>query len=434
MVTFAIFKRYLIIQYFLFLLIIFIKELIMPLAAFIQENTPEIIGEWESFARSLTPTSNDQTPLALRNHIKEIIAFIIADMESTQTGAEQVQKSHGEGAQRNKAEPSAAQTHAALRLAGGFNLDQMVSEYRALRASIIKLWSVKQKEVSLTDIQDLTRFNEAIDQALTESISHYAKKLTASKDMFLGILTHDLRNPLSTVLMSAQLIPKIGNLNEKQGVLVEQIIDSSARIDEIVSHLLDITRARFGSGLPVLRASMDMAFVAQQLVDEARIAHADRSFELDISGQTEGEWDKARVGQVFSNLIGNAVQYSFKDTPIKITIKGDAEEVVLSVHNEGVPIPSDKVARIFDSLIRVTAEDNEHNTGQTTNLGLGLFITKEIVTAHGGALNVTSSEKGGTTFTAHFPLKEPPKEEEAIPAFKITNGSTYQQAGDKYAS
>lgn len=406
----------------------------MALAAFIRGNTPEIISEWESFAQNLTPTSNDKTPLALRNHIKEILSFIITDMESSQTGAEQVQKSHGEGPQRNKANPSAAQTHAALRLAGGFNLDQMVSEYRALRASVIKLWSTEQKEVITTDILDLTRFNEAIDQALTESISHYAKKLSASRDMFLGILTHDLRNPLSTILMSAQLIPKIGDLNEKQSVLVEQILDSSARIDEIVSHLLDITRARFGSGLPVLRVPMDMAFVAGQLVDEARIAHADRTFELEISGQTEGEWDKARVGQVFSNLIGNAVQYSFKETPISISVKGTSTEVVLSVHNEGVPIPAGKIARIFDSLIRMTAEDKEHNKGQTTNLGLGLFITKEIVTAHGGVLNVASSEKGGTTFTAHFPLKEPPKAEEAIPAFKAANGSTYQPEGGKYAS
>ena len=383
---------------------------------------------------ALIPASNDMTPLALRNHIKEILAFIVSDMESSQTGAEQVKKSRGEGPQSDKVNPSAAETHAALRLAGGFNLDQMVAEYRALRASIIKLWSVKQNEVTITDIQDLTRFNETIDQALTESISHYAKKITDSKDTFLGVLAHDLRNPLSTILMSAQLVPQIGDLNERQGKLVEQIIDSSARIDEIVSHLMDITRARFGSGLPVLRDPMDMAFVARQLVDEARIAHPERKFVLDISGETEGEWDKARIGQVFSNLLGNAVQYSFKDAPISIAIKGGPEEVVLSVHNEGLPIPADKIARIFDSLVRVTPEDKEHNKGQTTNLGLGLFITKEIITAHGGALDVTSSEKGGTTFTAHLPLKEPPKGEEAMPAFKIGNDSARQPDGGKRAN
>ena len=298
---------------------------------------------------------------------------------------------------------------------------------------MIKLWRAEKKDMNITDFDDLTRFNEAIDQALTESISHYTKKLNASKDMFLGILTHDLRNPLASVVMSGQLISKIGPLNERQTTLADQIIDSSARIDEIVSHLLDITRARFGSGLPVIREHMNMAYIARQLVDEARAGHPDHKFELEISGETEGEWDKARIGQVFSNLLGNAVQYSFKDTPIGITVKGDPTEVVLSVHNEGVIIPADKIARIFDSMIRVSAEDKEHSKEQTSNLGLGLFITKEIVTAHGGVLDVTSTEKGGTTFSAHFPLKEPPKEEEEIPAFKIGNGSTRQHDGGKHA-
>jgi len=348
----------------------------MPLAAFIEENTQPIIKEWESFARGLIPFSSDMTPLALRNHIGKILVFIVSDMTSPQTGAEQIQKSHGEGAQKNKPKPSAAETHAALRLAGGFNMDQMVAEYRALRASIVKLWSAENGVCSIADIQDLTRFNEAIDQAMSESITHYTRKLTDSKDMFLGILTHDLRNPLTSILMSAQLMPQIGTLNEKQNKLVEQIIDSSARIDEIVSHLLDITRSRFGSGLPVLRIPMDMASLGRQLVNEAKVAHPERKFALDISGETEGEWDEARVGQVFSNLIGNAVQYSFKDTPVSISIKGEAEKVVVSVHNEGLPIPENKIARIFDSLVRVTADDKENNKGQTTNLGLGLFIAK----------------------------------------------------------
>jgi signal transduction histidine kinase len=408
----------------------------MPLAAFIQENTQPIIREWESFARTLIPASSDMTPLALRDHIGRILSFIVTDMTSRQTGAEQIEKSHGEGAQNDETTPSAAETHAALRLAGGFNMEQMVSEYRALRASIIKLWSARKKEVSIADMQDLTRFNESMDQALSESISHFSKKLTASKDMFLGILTHDLRNPLSTIVMSAQLVPEVGTLNEKQSLLFEQIVDSSARIDEIVSHLLDITRARFGSGLPVIRSPMDMGFVARQLVDEAQNAHPDRKFVLDISGETEGDWDKARVGQVFSNLIGNALQYSFKKTPISITIKGDSEEVILSVHNEGLPIPPNKIARIFDSLVRVTAEDKEHHKARTTNLGLGLFITKEIVAAHGGILDVISTEKAGTTFIAHFPRVQPDDEEtipasnkEITPAPKAANGSVHLSGG-----
>jgi signal transduction histidine kinase len=379
----------------------------MTLAEFIQHDRAQIIKEWESFARSLLPASGHASPLALRDHIKDILDFIIYDMCCSQDSTEQVEKSHGEGKQKNEQRPSAAETHAALRLAGGFNLDQMVAEYRALRASVVKLWDAARNKSEQGAVKELTRFNEAIDQSLAESISHYTKKRTDSKNLFLGILTHDLRNPLNAILGAAYLIPIIGlPLSDKQNVLVSQISESSQRINEIVNHLLDITKARFGSGLPVVRDCMDMGFVAKQLTDEMRTIHPDRKFELKISGETEGNWDKSRIAQVFSNLIGNAVQYSFKDFPVVITIKGEQDEVSVSVHNEGVPVPVDKIATIFDSLTRATGEDIEHNLHATTNLGLGLFITNQIVTAHGGKISVTSTEKGGTTFIACFPRCE----------------------------
>lgn len=372
----------------------------MRLAAFIRTNTKSIVEEWEDFAQTLVPAANDMTPLALRNHIKEILAFIAADIESSQTGSEQIEKSHGEKPQKSK--HSAAEIHAALRLAGGFNLDQMVSEFRALRASVIRLWGEQQTEVTNQDISDLTRFNESIDQQLTEAISHYTEKLDRSRNLFLGILGHDLRNPIGAAQMSAEFALRMGGLNERQTMLISQVVESTGRAIEIVGHLLDLTRARLGSGLPVLRERMDMGFVSRQLVDEMQAMHPDRTITLEISGDTQGEWDKPRMGQVFSNLLGNAVQYGFADLPIDVAIKGDPKEVILSVHNDGVPIPPAAIGKIFDSLTRGETEDNENHSG-SFNLGLGLYITKEIVSAHGGTVGVTSSEKEGTTFTARFP-------------------------------
>jgi len=228
------------------------------------------------------------------------------------------------------------------------------------------------------------------------------KKLDHSRNLFLGILSHDLRSPLGAARMSAELTLKIGTLNEKQTMLVSQVVESMDRATEIVTHLLDLTRARLGSGIPVIKTPMDIGFVSRQLVDEMRAMHPDRTFTLEISGDTEGKWDKPRIGQVLSNLLGNAVRYSFTDSPIGMTIKGQPEEVVLSVHNDGVPISPDVIGRIFDSLIRGEGENIE-NQPQSINLGLGLYITKEIVAAHGGTISVTSSEKEGTTFTARFP-------------------------------
>jgi signal transduction histidine kinase len=202
--------------------------------------------------------------------------------------------------------------------------------------------------------------------------------------------------------MSAQLTLNIGTLNERQTMLVSQIIASAGRATEILNHLLDLTRARLGSGLQVIKKPMDMAFVSRQLVDEMRAMHPNRTFQLKISGETEGKWDQARIGQVFSNLLGNAVQYGFRDLPIGVTIKGDPETVLVSVHNDGVPIAPKAIGTIFESLTRGGGQKSA-NFGESTNLGLGLYITREIVSAHGGKVGVTSSEKDGTTFTALFP-------------------------------
>jgi len=375
------------------------------LADFIRKNTKQIMTEWESFARTLIPAADHMTPLALRDHINEILAFIVSDIESPQTSSEQIQKSHGE--KEKDSAPTAAETHAALRLAGGFDIDQMVSEYRALRASVIKLWGRANAPMNDVDRIDLTRFNESIDQELAESVSHYTKKVSYSKDLLIGILSHDLRSPLNVISMSAQLMLNMGTpdkqqtLNERQTMLTTQIYESASRITVIVDDLLDVTRARFGSGLPVVRAPMDMGFVSRQLVDEMRVAYPTRIMTLEISGDTKGVWDKARIGQVFSNLMGNAIQYSFKDSSIDVTVTGNPEEVMVSVHNEGVPISPGKIETVFNSLTRAVIDAGDHPG--TVNLGLGLYISKEIVVSHGGTIDVTSSEADGTTFTARFP-------------------------------
>jgi signal transduction histidine kinase len=369
------------------------------LADFVHENTEQIVKEWEAFARTLIPASTNMTPLALRDHIYEILIFIVKDIRSAQTPLEQIKKSRGENKKNQSA--TAAETHAALRLAGGFDIDQMVSEYRALRASVVKLWSATHTHMSPTDVIDLTRFNEAIDQELAESVSHYTHKVGYSKDLFMGILSHDLRNPLGAISMAAHLMLNLGELNERQTMLATQITESTDRTFTIVNDLLDVTRARFGAGLPVIRVPMDMGFLSHQIVEEMRIIHPSRVIVLGVSGDVKGEWGKARIGQVFSNLISNALQYSFKDSPVSVSVKGMDEEVVVSVHNYGTPIRPEKIGTIFNALTRVSGD--KKNNSEIVNLGLGLYITHDIVVSHGGTIDVLSSEEKGTTFTARFP-------------------------------
>jgi signal transduction histidine kinase len=187
-------------------------------------------------------------------------------------------------------------------------------------------------------------------------------------------------------------------------MLSTQIVESASRITAIVIDLLDVTRARFGAGLPILRAPMDMGFVSRLLVDEMRIVNPTRVIILEASGDLKGKWDQARIGQVFANLIGNALRYSFKDSPVHVAVNGTPEEVVVSVHNEGVPIPPEKIKTIFNSLYRGCAGTGDYPG--TGNLGLGLYITREIALSHAGTIDVASSKEKGTVFTARFPRAE----------------------------
>ena len=370
---------------------------------FIRANTAAIVSEWEAFARTLRPLAEGMTPQALRDHIHQILRFVEGDIASHQTSQEQTQKSHG---QKKQYEPvTAAQTHAAIRFVGGFNIGQMASEYRALRASVLKLWTKSGPAFDAEDVADMIRFNESIDQELAESVNFYTDRVAHSRELLVAMLTHDLRSPLHGISLAMQLALNMGQLNERQTMLSNKVLESAHRMGALIDNLLDVTRARFGAGLPIVRTMMNMGTVAEQIVGEVRVVHARRTIELSLAGLLVGEWDKARIGQVFSNLLNNAMQYGSHSAPVRLGLNGDPKAVTVTVKNDGVPIPADKIGMIFDPLKRLGADDDVAPV--TGNLGLGLYITKEVVVAHGGSIEVTSSEMEGTTFTARFPRTIP---------------------------
>lgn len=379
------------------------------LADFIRTNVDSIVAEWVEFAQTRSPASDNMTKLALKDHIVELLQFVADDLESTQSKNEQVQKSRGLGIDDGEFARSAAEIHASLRLGDGFNIDQMVSEYRALRASVVKLWIASGQAIPATDLEDMTRFNEAIDQAMTESVAEYTKIVNQSRDLFLGVLGHDLRNPIGAALMAARMMVKRGEAGSKESMLSGQIALSMERATSILDDLLEVTRSAFGSELPLVRASMNMGELGTQLVDEMRSLSGGKQIEIEVAGDTSGEWDRHRMGQVFSNLIGNALQYSLGDSVITVTITEQGDQVLIMVQNEGEPIPLDKQKSIFKSLTR--GGDSDSASAGSTNLGLGLFIAHKIITAHGGTISVDSNQERGTTFTAVVPRAAPTKTE-----------------------
>ncbi len=373
------------------------------LSDFIKSNSEKIISEWEAFARTL-PAAQNMNRIALRDHSQEILNFIARDIESNQTASQQSKKSKGLGPEEGGSKDSAAQTHAKLRSESGFDMVQMASEYRALRASIIKLWTREWIQVEPTDLSDLIRFNEAIDQALMESVISFKEKVEYSKDMFIGILSHDLRNPLGAIATSCELLLAKGGLSEEQVSLASQIETSTKRISQMIADLMDLTRITLGTGIPISVVPMDIGVVAKQAVDEIQAFYPDRVILFIKTGNLEGTWDNIRILQIFSNLIGNAVKYGMENSPISVTITGKPEEITIEIHNEGKAIPPDKMSAIFDSFTRIVKEGEKRDV--STGLGLGLYIAKEIVIAHGGKIAVTSSEKEGTIFTVRLPRIE----------------------------
>jgi signal transduction histidine kinase len=360
----------------------------LPLSGFITQHMDEIVAEWEAFARTLLPAAATMTSLALRDHARPILQAIAKEIQS-----DQVHDKSGEG--------TAASTHGALRHLSGFNLLQLGSEYRALRASVIKLWRSHLANEHHGALDDLTRFNESVDQALAESIASYAEELARSRDTFLAILGHDLRSPLTAVSMSGHYLSRAGLLGGKQELqAVARIQRGAAKMDAMIRDLLEYTRTRLGRGIPIVRQACNVGRICEAVLEEMRSGHPDRAFRVEISGELDGSFDSARLEQVFGNLLNNAVQHGAEDSPVILEAHGAPDLITVQVKNYGPAIPADALQVIFNPLVQVPTTEDEDNSG---SLGLGLFIARSIVLGHGGTLGVESSEAAGTVFTARLP-------------------------------
>jgi signal transduction histidine kinase len=371
------------------------------LADFITDERESILKEWEAFARTCAPASTSMDITALRDHAGAMLTVIAEDLRTPQDKHEQAEKSKGKAPEEG--EKTAAERHGADRAESGFTTDQMVSEYRALRASVIRLWTKSQGEILPSDLEDLTRFNEAIDQALAESITRYTQDLDHSKEMFLAILGHDLRTPLGAVMMSAEFMLETQELKEPHLTLTSRISSSAKRMNKMIGALLDFTRSRLGGGIPIVRADMNMGKVVHDVVDEIKAAHPDRTIKVEARGSLRGEWDCARMSQVLSNLLANALEYGAAQTNASVDVHGDENEVSIAIHNRGITIPPDELNGIFNPMKR---KDTSAATGGAAgNLGLGLYIADQIVHSHKGTIGVESSEESGTTFTVRVPRR-----------------------------
>jgi len=363
--------------------------------------------EWETFAQTCAPASTTMDVEALRDHADQMLMVIADDLGTHQGADEQSEKSKGQARTNDRAAETAAEAHGAGRAESGFTVEQMVAEYRALRASVIRLWTREQGELRAADIEDLTRFNEAIDQSLAESVAEFNENIDQAKEMFLAILGHDLRTPLGAIYTSAKFMLETDELTEPHRTLTSRTATSALRTTHLVGDLLDFTRSRLGGGIPIVRAGVDLGSIVDDVVGEVRAAHPGREIQVHNRGEGQsGEWDSARIAQALTNLIGNAVEHGLPGSTVTVEMCGD-EDAIITIHNHGAVIPADRLDGIFNPMkANVHQPRRPSASGPTGNLGLGLYIAERIVHAHGGRIDVESSTGAGTTFTVHLPRGE----------------------------
>lgn len=365
----------------------------MRLAEFIDSAREQIIAESVQYAATLPALSGEAIAI-LRDHLPLVLEAFSRDLEQPQSRAESIAKSEGRGPVLGA--DTAAQTHGQLRARSGLTIEQLVAEYRVLRSTVLRLWA-DAHEPDAHVIEDTLRFNEAIDQAVAESVAFHAAETERWRSIFLGVLGHDLRGPLNAMLLTAEV------LQHRQSPVevaehAQALLRNGRRLEALLDSLLEYNRSRLGVGMPVHRRHANLALLCREEVDLLRRALPHVTLVVHSEGDTNGQFDGSRVREALANLVFNAAQYSPPGTPVAIAVRGDARSVEVSTQNESDPIPSEVLHTLFEPLRRQAHAPG----GASRNLGLGLFIVREIARAHGG--DATACMEGRrVTFTIRLP-------------------------------
>lgn len=226
-----------------------------------------------------------------------------------------------------------------------------------------------------------------------------ARRAVAVQDELLGIVGHDLRTPLSAIVMGTS-VARQAAADPRQRAALERVRQSAARMTALIADLLDLARARQGLGMTVVPRPVALADVCAQAISELEQVHPGRTIRLVARGEQRAHADPSRVHQAVSNLVANALRHGAAEGEVTVEAGGDDETAAIRVHNRGDPIPPEEVAGIFEPFGRGRA-----GASPAGSVGLGLFIVAAIARAHGGTISVESSESAGTTFTLSFPRR-----------------------------
>lgn len=371
----------------------------MRLARFLETDRETILAAAAEYARTI-PALEGTDEATLRDHLPQLLEAISADLRQEQSRKQSIEKSHGDAPVAD--DITSAQTHGLLRARRGISIEQLVAEFRALRSSVIRLW-MDQHTIDASAVEDIARFNEAIDQAVAESVHYYAQERERWRQIFLSVLGHDLRGPLNSVALTVDVMQRKASASPEQTSLLSRAVK---RLTSLLDSLLEYNRAGLGAGMKLQHAATDLEAACYDELELLRAAHPDADIALVVSGDAKAHVDASRLREALANLVSNAAKHGEAKKPITVTVEGDHSVVRIAVENAG-HIPSDEFEMLFEPLRQRKSLSMET---ERTHLGLGLFIARQIARAHGGD-TTGASDNGLITFTIELPKAvAPPRE------------------------
>jgi len=368
----------------------------MQLSTFIVAGLDAIVEQWQAFGRAAAASLSRSEAAELRDCLKGVLLAIARDMERDDAGALRQA--------RATADSLPSIRHGRLRQQYGIGVGQLVEEFGSLRAAVLARWyfSGAQKDSGSVLHQGL-RFNQAVDVALRDSVEGFAQALTATRDAYLFTLAQDLRNPLAAIHVASGVLARPDFGPETRRNSARRVRAALTQMDGLISDLLEYTRRRSAPGIPVDQSSSDLKHVCEAAIESVRTSHPARTFHLAMSGDLALCADATRVQQALSNLLHNAIQHGDGQSVIRLDADADEAGVSLSVWNAGRAIPEASLEAIFEPWVRVPSGASAAPGRIPASLGLGLFIAREIVVAHGGSIAATSDADAGTRFTIRLP-------------------------------
>jgi signal transduction histidine kinase len=399
----------------------------MRLADFILANVEPILAEWEGFARRIWPSGATAEPAEIRDEAEDILRATVLDMQSEQTSAQQAEKSKGASPpwDEDGGLGRASSTHGRDRVTSGFDLWAVIAEYRALRASVLRLWRESGPTPDLRDVDDVTRFNESIDQSMTQSVRSYvdqvernreallanertsrrdAEAANRAKDVFLATLSHEMRTPLNAIVGWLSILRR-DDAEPKHFQQGLEVIERNAHAQlQLIDDVLDVSRIVSGK-LRINIGPCELADVINAGVNAVRPAAEARGITVDVEidpSASPAACDSVRIQQVVWNLVSNAVKFTPKGGRVSVTLRRDQSSVLIQVSDNGQGITAELLPRVFDRFHQADSSTRRKFSG----LGLGLSIVKHITEAHGGTVEATSPGEGkGSTFTVRLPIR-----------------------------